>query len=139
MRVILSYAPVLELIREYLGDADLAPNWCDKESQDLLATLVFSYFSRYDVPMGNETHHRLLSELKAREELASFEQSELAVTVNLEIIRLTAEHLPGFRSHNTEHVNRILNMEMVHRCDLVLDIDAIALPWFGTATNGFTP
>lgn len=111
-----------------------APAHAD-ELHTLLTHLLYSYFSRYSAP--KRTLEQRYGHLRDRHTEGDFENSTLALEATLSIIEHTAQHLPGFVSHNEQHIARIYNLHLERSGKLLLTTDHLGLQWFGERSSIF--
>jgi hypothetical protein len=128
--LIISYSDVMYVLEEHvrMHTSSLSREF-GKELDKLLETLIFSYFSQYSFDKSLVTSVYFKDRLEDNL-FHNFENSEIGLKATLMIIDITKHYLPGFNSHEQNDCGLILNMSMINRCNLKMEVQTHALYGF---------
>lgn len=128
LHLLICYEEPRQILRSY---ARLSQSESSVEVDEILASMVHSYFSRYPLEV-KEAAVLGLAHLAADSDLTDFENSEICHRVTMAVIEQTRLHLPGFVSHNPAHVNLIQNIERHGTCSFAIAINPSSAVLFAT-------
>lgn len=124
--IMISYAEVMDMLKAHAGQGKLVVN---KELEKILEVLVFSYFSSINISSAMSLSVGM-QDMLSDNQFHNFEQSEAGFEINMLIVNTTKNYLPGFRSTENIDCAKIVNLEMVNRHCLKMEIASDALPEF---------
>ena len=121
--LIISYSEVVAMLESVIGKEKPEQN---KELDSILEVLVFSYFSSLDKNIQMPKSVRVIDMLSDNM-FVNFEHSALGFDVNMAIVNITRQYLPGFDASNLADCRCIKNLEMFNRHQLRMELDAASL------------
>lgn len=127
VRVLIDYKDVLTSLEYNVTDDTIGMQF---ELKELLSVMIFQYFSRYSTVLQERQTSCVYWLLEGSNEMQSWENSDIAMDITLQIVKITQLHLPHFNAHDSQDCAGILNVTMHSPHVAILTIDPVAFDRF---------